>query len=136
MRKGFLLGLMLMIISTTFSQSSSKAVWKRGEEVYSNRCVSCHQQDGTGIPQLNPPLAGTETIKGSKTYLIQWMLNGSPNPKKSIDGVYYSNFMPSQADLSNEDIAAVLTYVRKSFGNNFSAITSAEVKSVRTSIKK
>lgn len=136
MKKSFLLGLTLTFFFSVYSQSPSEVPQKRGEEVYSNRCVSCHQQDGSGIPQLNPPLVGTETIKGNKTNLIRWLLIGSPNPKKLIDGVYYSNAMPSQADMSNEDIAAVLTYIRKSFGNNFSPVTSAEVKSVRTGIKK
>jgi mono/diheme cytochrome c family protein len=66
--------------------------------------------------------------------LIKWVLQGSVE-KVDIDGEFYTNNMPAQNYLTDQQIADVLTFVRGSFGNKASAISPAEVKTVRASIK-
>ena len=82
---------------------------------------------------MNPPLVKTTYVTGDKKKLIKWVLKGSVE-NIPIDGQTYSNNMPAQAYLTDQQIADVLTYVRSSFGNKATAVTAAEVKTVRASI--
>lgn len=70
-----------------------------------------------------------------KTTIIKILLNGI-NGEIKVDGDIYGNEMPSQAFLKDEEIAAVLTYVRNNFGNKASAVTVGEVKKIRAANKK
>jgi mono/diheme cytochrome c family protein len=83
---------------------------------------------------MNPPLIKTSYVSGDKKKLIQWVLRGSVE-NVPIDGKTYSNNMPSQAYLKDEEIADILTYIRTSFGNKASAVTPADVKNVRAITK-
>lgn len=106
----------------------------RGKLVYGVNCLSCHQADGYGVGNLNPPLVGTSWVLGNKSSLIQMLLKGSQG-QVEIDGDTFANAMPAQAHLTDQQIADVLTYVRNSFGNKASVVTPAEVKVVRARIK-
>lgn len=114
--------------------ASATATIARGKLLYKQYCMSCHQENGTGVPRMNPPLVKTEYVLGDKTRLIGILLNGL-NEDVEIDGEYYSNPMPSQAALKDQEIADILSYVRNSFGNKASTVTAAEVTAVRASIK-
>ena len=87
-------------------------------------------EDGGGVPRLNPPLIKTTYVSGDKKKLISIVLNGMTD-RIPIDDEYYSNNMASHKDLSDQQIADVLTYIRNSFGNKASIVTIAEVKAVR-----
>ncbi len=102
----------------------------RGKIVYTNICLSCHMANGAGVPHLNPPLINTDYVLRNKTNLIKIVLNGF-NEDVEINGQTYSNTMTPHKDLKDRQIADVLTYVRKSFGNKASSVTAAEVKKVR-----
>ncbi len=108
---------------------------KRGQQVFNTTCMTCHQKDGGGVPRLNPPLIKTEYVLGDKTRLIQIVLKGLNQPIE-IEDEKYTNVMPSFATLTDQQIADVLTYVRNSFGNKASAVTLAQVKTVRAATPK
>lgn len=108
----------------------------RGKVVYESTCLPCHQADGLGVPNMNPPLSRTKWVLGDKAKLAQIVLNGLPGGQIDIDGDTFHNPMPAQASvLSDQQIADVLTYVRNNFGNKASVVTMAEVKAVRAKIK-
>jgi len=109
---------------------SAGASLANGKAVYTQICLACHMADGGGVPHLNPPLINTSYVQGDKAALIKIVLNGF-NENVEINGKTYSNNMTPHPDLKDKQIADVLTYVRKSFGNKASAITAAEVKKVR-----
>ncbi|WP_078830219.1 c-type cytochrome [Sediminibacterium ginsengisoli] len=109
-----------------------KASAERGKQVYVKRCMACHQADGGGVPHLNAPLDGASAVTGKdKAKLIKIVLNGMTD-RVEIDGEFYSNNMPGNKDLTDAEIADVLTYVRTGWSNKSSAVTVAEVKAVRT----
>lgn len=133
MKKMCLFLFCLVISGYVFSQVKPSS--QDGKEVYTKYCLTCHQQDGKGVPKLNPPLIKTSFVTGDTKTLITWVLRGSGEEKVPIDGNYYNNNMPPQAALKDDELAKVLTYIRSNWDNKSSAVSAAEVKSVRASLK-
>lgn len=104
-----------------------------GEKVYKQYCFACHQMDGNGVPGNFPPLRETDWVNGDKERLIELVINGMEGPIE-VNGETYNNVMTAHGFLSDEEIAAVLTYVRSNFGNNSSEVTVEEVQQVRASL--
>lgn len=102
----------------------------RGKILYEKHCMVCHQKDGGGVMNLNPPLIRTAYVLGDKTRLINVLLKGLNEPLE-IDGDVYVNPMPAQNFLTDGEVADVLSYVRNHFQNQASVITASEVKRVR-----
>ena len=133
----FLLSVLFIVAGNfivTAQSSMVKAQLINGKKVYQKNCLTCHQANGGGVPKMNPPLINAAFVKGDKQKLIQWVLLGSTE-KVPIDGKYYSNNMPAQATLKDQDIADVLTYIRNNFRNKASAISENEIKNTRVAIK-
>ena len=112
-----------------------KAAIANGQKVYADNCLSCHQADALGVPNMNPPLVKTDYVLGDKVRLIKIVLNGF-NESVEINGNTYSNNMPAHDYMTDAQIADVLTYVRNSFGNKAPYVTAAQVKAVRGANKK
>ena len=114
------------------------AYLKKGREIYHREahCVTCHQDDGKGLPAGGfPPLAGTKWVNEDPERLIKLTLKGMMG-KITVDGKEYNGAMtPFEGLLNDEELASVLTYVRKSFGNNAIAINAIDVKKVRVKAK-
>ena len=102
--------------------------------MYAQNCLSCHQADGLGVDGMNPPLSKTSYVLGDKTRLVNVLLKGLQGV--DIDGEPYNNIMPAYDYLTDQQIAAVLTYVRSSFGNKAAPVGTAEVQAVRAAGKK
>ena len=106
-----------------------------GEAVYLAKCVSCHMIDGKGIAGVFPPLNNTSWVTGDKGRLIRVVLDGLSGPVE-VQGETYAGIMSGwKAILSDEEVAAVLTYIRESFGNDASPVKTAEVALVRNTSK-
>jgi mono/diheme cytochrome c family protein len=102
-----------------------------GKMQYMSICVACHQPNGMGLPAVFPPLAKTEYVNGSPERFAAMVLKGNMGPIK-VNGAQFNNVMPGQeALLSDDKIAAVLTYVRASFGNTSPAVTPDVVAAAR-----
>jgi len=94
----------------------------RGEKVYAANCVACHQAQGQGTPSLKAPaLAGNKFVMGGHNGPIDTVLNGRAN----------TAMQPFGKQLSDTEIAAVITYARNSFGNKANELQPAEVKARR-----
>jgi mono/diheme cytochrome c family protein len=116
------------------AQSSLKSSIARGKELYLLQCLACHQVDGGGVPHLNAPLDGSANVKGKdKSKLIKVVLNGLKG--EEIEGENYSNVMAPHKELTDQQIADILTYVRNAWSNKASQVSAAEVKAVRAKLK-
>ena len=115
----------------TVSSSNKAASIVRGKVVYQKYCLTCHQADGGGVPDMNPPLINTSYVLGNKQRLIGIVLNGF-NERSEIEGETYSNNMPPHSFLTDQQIADVLTFVRNSFANKATVVSADEVKKIRT----
>jgi mono/diheme cytochrome c family protein len=131
--------ILVFIFATAFAiqqPAGLKAAIARGKTVYENACLACHQPDGSGVPNMNPPLAKTKWVLGDKKALTKIVLKGLQGGEIIIDGDKFHNPMPPQESvLTDQEIADVLTYVRNSFGNKASMVTMAEVKALRAKLK-
>lgn len=107
------------------------AALEHGKQVYGRICTACHQPDGRGMPGVFPPLAQSDYLKDTEQS-IRALLEGLQGPI-TVNGQNYNGAMPDFA-LSDEEIAAVLSYVRTSFGNAGTTLTPAQVQSVRASL--
>jgi mono/diheme cytochrome c family protein len=125
-------GAVIMIGAQT--KPVSKKTMDAGKKVYDTYCLVCHQQDGAGVPRLNPPLVKTTYVLGDKKRLIGIVLKGM-NEEIEIEGNFYTNMMAPHDFLKDQEIADLLSYVRNSFGNKASGVTVAEVKAERAKIK-
>ena len=126
--------LLLFVMPFTYAQNKTNAATKTGEQVYRQNCLACHQANGSGVPNLAPPLKQTTFVLGDKTKLVDIVLKGF-NEDVEIEGEYYSNPMPPFPQLSDDEIAKVLTYIRTNFGNKADTVTIAEVKVRREKVK-
>jgi nitrite reductase (NO-forming) len=105
-----------------------------GRRIFTSICAACHQPSGSGIENVFPPLAGSDLLNADKTRAIGIVLKGLSGPI-TVNGKTFNNAMPA-LELSDEEVANVLTYVYNSWGNRGYEVTPAEVKAARAAIKK
>lgn len=109
------------------TEQQTADMMKRGAAIYEKHCADCHQPDGKGVPRIYPPLAGNRSIT-------------TPHPINPIRVVLFGGFPPSTEgnprpygmppfyqELGDEDVAAVVTYIRQTWGNSAAAVSHAEV---------
>lgn len=89
-----------------------------GKQLYANYCSSCHKEDGSGVTEVFPALAGSAVVKGHPEPLIQLVLKGK-------------NQMPAFGFLGNLEAAEILTYIRQNWGNQASEIKAGEIEENR-----
>jgi mono/diheme cytochrome c family protein len=94
-----------------------------GREVYQTLCVACHQPDGRGREQLAPSLVGSELALGPAGIAVRIVIHGKEGPTGLMP--------PLGASLTDDQIAAALTFIRREWGHTASAVDSSTVKGVR-----
>jgi mono/diheme cytochrome c family protein len=115
-------------------------VYLKGKAIYAREgyCNTCHQPDGKGLSASGfPPIAGTPWVTGSDERLIKLVLNGLMGPLEVNNQKYAGQvpMTPFGGLLNDEEVAAVITYVRNSFGNEASVVTPQQVKKIREASK-
>jgi mono/diheme cytochrome c family protein/glucose/arabinose dehydrogenase len=119
---------------------SDRELFVLGKEIYAREgfCSTCHQPDGGGLNASGfPPLRGTPWVTGSPERLIKVVLKGLLGPI-NVAGRDYTGQVPMtpfEGMLNDSEVAAVLTYVRNSFGNQASTVSPDLVKQIREEIK-
>ncbi len=102
---------------------------ERGKKVYTQSCLACHQATGAGIPNAFPPLAESDYLNADVHRAIEVVKFGL-NGEIEVNGNVYNSAMPAQ-NISDEDVAAVLTYVYNNWGNNKTEVTQEMVKKAK-----
>ena len=112
-----------------FSRSKRATLLSRHDRIamLSGAWTLAPMSTGLGLPGAFPPLAGSEYVLGEEERVVRIVLHGLGGPV-TVQGQTYNGAMPAWADqLSDAEIAAVLTYVRTSWGNRAEAITAERV---------
>ena len=100
-----------------------------GKILYEANCAACHQQDGTGLAGAFPPLANSDYLMAREDKGAGIIINGLSG-KITVNGKEYDGVMP-QMQLTDDEIANILTYVRNSWGNKGDLVQASEVKAAR-----
>lgn len=111
--------------------AAGRELYTRGAPLYSI-CSSCHGPNGQGIDGVGGRLDGSEWVQGAPESLIRILLHGMDGAAAER-GETIPNDMPSHGFLSNEDLAALLTWIRNSWSNRAEPITPGQVQSIRES---
>jgi mono/diheme cytochrome c family protein len=128
-------------VPANFSKAEAE-VYRLGSEVFHREahCVTCHQANGQGMLNIYPTLVNSPWVTGNPDRLIKLTLHGLWGPI-TVNGTTYdpSKGVPPmtafKAILKDEEVAAVLTFVRNTWGNQASLVTPAQVKAVRDATK-
>lgn len=101
----------------SLAPSETELVRSKGRQLYAN-CQGCHQANGMGTPGKIPPLAGSEWVVGDPATVAAIVLNGLSGPLKVAGKSFGAEAMtPFGAQLKDEDIAAVIAFVRSEWSN-------------------
>ncbi len=123
----------------TFQVAGGPNAFEQGRAIYERTCITCHGPAAAGQPGTFPPLAGSEWVNEKEPgRMIRLVLQGFSGPGLKVNGQPFntSSAMVPWNSLSDDDIAAVITYVRgnKDWKNNASAVTPEQVKAIRAKI--
>ncbi|MGQ9806749.1 MAG: c-type cytochrome [Chlorobiales bacterium] len=110
-------------------------LFKVGEKVYRQRCVSCHQENGLGVEGAYPPLVKSEWVIGNPDRLVAILFYGI-NGNLTVNGKVYNGNMPAWETLTDEQIAGVSTYIRNNWGNVADTVQPATVAEGRKKISR
>ncbi len=117
--------------TTPAAASAAPAIAADGAKVFNDNCSSCHGAHGQGMPGAFPPLAKNPVVTGDPKivmHIVEYGLNG----KISVLGQSYNGVMPAwKSQLSNAQLAAVISYVRSAWGNNASPVSEADIAAVK-----
>jgi mono/diheme cytochrome c family protein len=102
---------------------------ERGKQVYAQNCVPCHRENGEGVPTVYPSLAGSPAVLGDPVELAQWIL--SQKRPATIPTGRYPTQMLLFGWMKDADAAALLTYIRASFGNSAPPVDADTVAKAR-----
>lgn len=122
---------------TSASASASAAAMRNpasasdGATVYLTNCSSCHQASGQGVSGAFPPLAGNPVVTGNPVAVIAIVKNGLEG-RVVVNGVAYSGIMPSwKGQISDDQIAAVISYIRSAWTNHAGGVSVAQVQAIK-----
>ena len=121
-------------VDTLNPKSPGDMLAAKGRLIYQNYCQPCHQPNGGGLPGQFPPLAGSDWVSvPGPNRIIRIVLNGLAGPV-TVNGAAYSNAMfDFRKSLTDEDIAAVLSFVRgnREWNNSSAPVTADQVSEIR-----
>ena len=106
------------------------ALFEKGRTIYATLCAACHQPHGFGLDGLAPPLVDSEWVLGKPDILARIVMHGLAGPVK-VSGRTYNLAMPPLPQLTDEDIAGVLTYLRREWEHNGSPVETKAVTAIR-----
>ena len=105
-----------------------------GQRLYARHCLSCHQADGRGVPNMQPAIKGGTWVKGDARALAMWVMTGGFDSANRKENAASTNPMPPFRQLPDDDLAAILTYIRQKYGDGASAVDAAQVAEARASL--
>ena len=112
------------------SKGSQAGTTASGAQIFAANCSSCHQANGQGAVGAFPPLAGSEIVAGDPAKIIHIVKYGLSGPI-TIRGTTYDGQMPAWSpQITDANIASVITYVRSAWGNHASQVTPSQVTAV------
>ncbi|MFJ7567162.1 c-type cytochrome [Herminiimonas sp. NPDC097707] len=121
-----------LVAAETMREESKQAMIDAGAKLYEDQCISCHQASGKGVPSIYPALAGSRAITTPvATNAIRMVLYGGYAPSTGGNPRPYG-MPPFGQSMTDEEVAAVVTYIRNAWGNQGTAILPNDVNRYRS----
>ena len=114
--------------------NEQQILFDSGKQTFAGLCAACHQPTGKGLDGLAPPLADSEWVNGDPERIIKVVMHGLRGPIK-VKGVAYSYDMPAAGFLTDEQIAGVLTYIRREWDHEAAPVPLDLVQKIRAETK-
>jgi mono/diheme cytochrome c family protein/glucose/arabinose dehydrogenase len=114
--------------------NEQQLLFDSGKQTYAGLCTACHQPTGKGLEGLAPPLAESEWVLGDPERIVKVVMHGLRGPIK-VKGVAYSYDMPAAGFLTDEQIAGVLTYIRREWDHEAAPVPLDLVQKIRAETK-
>ncbi len=105
-----------------------------GKQLFGAKCAACHQATGLGVPGLFPPLAGAEWVVGEPQVLSRILLHGVTG-ELTVKGTAYKGAMPAFNTMTDDELAALMTFIRSEWGNQAPAVAADQLKAEREATK-
>lgn len=119
----------------SLAPSAEELQLARGKQVYAKNCVSCHQANGAGSGTDIPPLAGSEWVTGDPGVIVAIAQKGLIGPISVAGKMYGAGTMTAAGEsLSDDEMAAVISYVRTEWGNSAGVVGVDEVSAARQKV--
>ncbi|GAL71274.1 c-type cytochrome [Jejuia pallidilutea] len=123
-------GLATFITLTVSQQDQLQESISRGQEIYSDFCVTCHMPNGEGVKHTFPPLAKSDYLKNNREASIRGIKYGQQG-EITVNGIIYNGKMAPMG-LDDEEIADVMNFINNSWGNsNKNIVTTEEVAAIK-----
>jgi nitrite reductase (NO-forming) len=106
-----------------------------GAALFKGTCSTCHQESGEGIANVFPPLAKSDYLLSNPRRAIEVVLNGLSGPV-TVNGATYDSVMPPMSQLTDDEVANILTYALNNWGNSAQPISKKQVAEIRASTKR
>lgn len=129
---GLAIGAISLWSASTLLADDKAALMAKGQKVFTEYCKTCHQANGQGMPNVYPPLAGSDYLKSTPKGTVAKEVVAGKTGKVKVNGKEYNGVMaPLPAKYTDEDVAAVLTYVYNSWGNPGGTFSAKDIAKVR-----
>jgi mono/diheme cytochrome c family protein len=107
------------------AQRQAQQLYETGKVAYNLTCAPCHQESGGGLIALAPPLVGSRWLQQGDDVLVRIVLHGKENAGRGL-------VMPPWRQFDDQQLSAILTYVRREFGNQAVAVKPEKVAEIRS----
>jgi len=124
--------ILISSINYSFSQNTSSSI-QNGQSIYSTYCMSCHMEDGNGLEGVYPSLVKSAGL-ADKNRLVKIITLGIRGPI-DVKGIHYDAEMAGM-EMSDQDVADVINYIRNTWGNKSSLIKASEVAPAKKAVVK
>ncbi|WP_224999578.1 cytochrome c [Cesiribacter sp. SM1] len=105
-----------------------KQYWTHGRRLYKQHCIGCHQNDGSGLAQLIPPLAGADFLENRERVIC--IIKHGQQGEVVVNGITYDGVMPASPQLQALDIAEIATYILNAWGNEGGFVSVQQADSI------
>ena len=131
MRNKLIRAYLFLFITTGFivknSSCKEKNPYIQGKIMYENFCENCHMEDGSGLVEVIPPLAGADYLKNNPNLLPCIIRNGM-NGELQVNGKTYNTEMPGTPQLTEFEITNIINYINTAWGNNYPIVKHLDVR--------
>ena len=114
-------------IGYTLLVACGKTDRSQGRSLYITHCANCHFEEGQGLRQLMPPLAGADYLRERPAEVVRGIRYGMQGPME-VNGVVYNAEMPANRELTEFQIVNIVNYINQAWGNDYGTVTVEEVR--------